>query len=112
MNQVITIGFDNNKGVSANDWFFAIWVSLQRLAIAGCFPFGALTIESLGPGYGIVGTVSATLNAAGHAHVVNLADPSRIVAIVLEVLRPSRPVADLGARTLVSQYARCVRIVT
>ena len=55
--------------------------------------------------------MTTLLDAAGDAHVVNLADPGTVVAVVLEVLRPSDAIPDLRTRALVAQGPGRVRVI-
>ena len=111
MNQVIAVRFHHDKRVSTDGGFPAIRIILERLAIAGSFPFRAGTVEPFGPRCGIVRSVTAVFTDAAHANVINLADASGVVAIVFKVLSPRRPVADLRTRARVTKHSRCVWVV-
>ena len=119
VNQVIAVGFDHDERVAAHDRLLAIRIAFQRLADAARLPFRAGAVESLGPRSRVIRAVAAVvvapvapfLDAARHAHVIDLADAGRVVAGILEVLRPRRAVADRRPRAGVSQHAGRVRIV-
>ncbi len=50
-------------------------------------------------------------NAAGHPHVIDLADAGGIVAGVLEMLGPGRPRAEGRSRARVAQHSRRMRVI-
>ena len=106
VNEIVPVGFDHDERVAADDWFLAVRIVFQRFAVAGRFPFGTGAVESLGPRPLVVGTVTPLFDPTGHAHVKDLADSRRIVAVVLEVLRPGRPISDLRTWILVTHHVR------
>ncbi len=111
VDQVITFGFHHHKSVASHNGPLAVRVALQGLTLAGCFPFGPRAVVPLTPGKRIVCPVASFLDATRHAHVKHFAHSRGVVAVVLEVLRPGRAIADGLARCLVPQDSRGVGIV-
>ena len=111
MDQITTFSFHYHKGVAAHDRPFAIGIALQSLTLAGRFPFRAWTVEAVGPRGGVISTMTTLLDAAGNTHVIDLADARGVIAVILEMLRPCRSVANLWARTFISQHTRRMRII-
>ena len=58
-----------------------------------------------------IGTMTTLLNAPGNTHMIDLADARGVIAVILEMLRPRRSVANLWARTFISQNTCRMRII-
>ena len=112
MHHVVAISLDDHERIAADDGTLALGIVLERLTRPRRIPFRTLAVEPLRPRERIVGAVGSFLDPARHTHVVDLAHAGRVVAGVLEVLRPRRAVADLRTRTRIAQHSRRMRVVT
>ena len=86
MDQVISVRLDNDKRVPADHRFFSVRVSLQRLSLSRCLPLRPLAVELLSPRSRVIGSICSFLDASRYSHVIDLADPRRVVAGILEML--------------------------
>jgi hypothetical protein len=94
MNVVITVGFDHDESVTANDRSLTIGIAFKSLPVSSSFPFWSGAVETLCPRCLIICTVvvvvvtsvAADFDSTGDSHVKNFADPSGVVTVVLEML--------------------------
>jgi hypothetical protein len=86
VNEVIAVGFDNNKGVAANCRFFSVWIVFKRFSITGRPPLRPLAVESFSPRAFVVGAVASVFDTTGYAHVEDLTYTSSVVAMIFKML--------------------------
>ncbi len=119
VDEIVAGGLHDDERVSSDDWFLAVRIAFESFPDSRRHPLGSRAVETFCPGARVVGTVvavmvasvAAILDSPRNPHVVDLADPCAVVAVVLEMLRPGGPVSDLGAGVRVAEYSSRVGII-
>ena len=90
MHCIVTISLHDRKAISARCAFLVtIGIVLQRFTDPPRLGLGTGTIEHLIPRSGVISTVFTRCDIRGNTHVKNFGNPSAVIAVFPEVLRPA-----------------------